>query len=83
MWSDADGMHVDVRGLEAPGPMVTILGLIESGEAAGVLTAHLDREPIFLYPELEELGWDHELLPACGHEEHGDEVKLRMVKLRA
>jgi hypothetical protein len=80
-WSDADGLHVDVRGLDPPQPMIEILGLIESGQAGAVLTAHLDREPIFLYPELEDRGWDHELLPACAHGEHDGEVKLRMVKL--
>ncbi len=81
IWSETDGLHVDVRGLDPPEPMVAILALIESGEAGTVLTAHLDREPIFLYPELDERGWDHELLPGCAHGEHDDEVKLRMVNL--
>ncbi len=84
VWNDQDGLHIDVRGLDPPQPMVEILGLIASGKAGSVLTAHLDREPIFLYPELDERGWDHELLPGCEHgSEHDGEVRLRMVKLRA
>lgn len=56
-WSDADGAHVDVRGLPPPGPMVAILSLVESGEAGDAFVAHLDRDPVFLYPELAERGW--------------------------
>ncbi len=83
VWHEADGLHVDVCGLEPPEPMLTILGLINNGEAGATLTAHLDREPISLYPELEERGWDHEVLASCGHGAHDDEVKLRLVRLRA
>jgi hypothetical protein len=81
VWHEADGVHIDLCGLEPPEPMVTILGLIDSGEAGATLTAHFDREPILLYPELDERGWDHEVLSACGH--HDDEVKLRLVRLHA
>jgi hypothetical protein len=81
VWHDTDGLHIDVRGLEPPEPMVAILGLIDSGEAGATLTAHFDREPILLYPELDERGWDHEVLSSCGH--HDDEVKLRLVRLHA
>lgn len=76
----ADGVvHVDVRGLEPPEPMVTILRAIDSGEADTVLVAHLDREPIFLYPELDDRGWSHELMPSsCGSPDCEDSVTLRM-----
>jgi hypothetical protein len=76
----ADGIvHVDVRGLEPPEPMVTILRAIDSGEADNVLVAHLDREPIFLYPELDDRGWSHELMPSsCGGADCEDGVMLRM-----
>jgi hypothetical protein len=83
LWNDADGLHVDVCGLDPPAPAATILELIESGDAGAVLTAHLDCEPIALYPQLEERGWDYEVLPGCIHGEHDGEVQLRMVKLRA
>lgn len=76
-------MHVDVCGLAPPQPVVTILGLIDSGKAGATLTVHLDCEPIALYPELEERGWDHEMLSSCAHGAHDDEVKLRLVRLRA
>jgi hypothetical protein len=55
-WRDDEGLHVDVRGLSPPEPMVTILTLVESlGESS--MIAHLDRDPVFLYPELAERGW--------------------------
>ena len=56
-WTDADGLHLDVRGLAPPGPMVAILSLVDTGEAGGSFVAHLDRDPLFLYPELAERGW--------------------------
>jgi hypothetical protein len=28
-----------------------------------VVIAHLEREPVFLYPELAERGWSHALVP--------------------
>lgn len=83
LWHEADGLHVDVCGLAPPQPVVTILGLIDSGKAGATLTVHLDCEPIALYPELEERGWDHEMLSSCAHGAHDDEVKLRLVRLRA
>ena len=59
--------------------MVTILRAIDSGEADTVLVAHLDREPIFLYPELDERGWSYELIPSsCGSPDCDDNVTLRM-----
>jgi len=76
-------LHVDVCGLAPPESVVTILGLIDNGEAGATLTAHLDCEPIWLFPELEERGWDHEMLSSCAHNARDDEVKLRLIRLRA
>ena len=78
-WS-ADGVvHIDVRGLEPPDPMVAILRAIDSGAAGVVLVAHLDREPIFLYPELDDRGWSHELMPSSRGSEGGEDgIMLRM-----
>ena len=83
IWRSADGVHIDVRGLEPPEPMVEILRLIDQGAVESVLIAHLDREPIFLYPELVDRGWNHEILPACGESDCADEVKLRIVRWAA
>ena len=60
IWRTADAVHIDLRGLEPPEPMVTVLRTIESGDVDTALVGHFDREPIFLYPELEERGWSHE-----------------------
>jgi hypothetical protein len=46
-----------------------------------VLIAHLDREPIFLYPELDDRGWSHEVMESsCGGQDCADGVRLRMVR---
>lgn len=78
MWTDADGVHIDVRGLPPPGPLVAILRLIESDRHAGVIIAHLPRDPLHLYPELAERGWSATRLD-------GDpgEVRIRLQRLSA
>ncbi|MCC6888349.1 MAG: DUF2249 domain-containing protein [Hyphomicrobiales bacterium] len=82
LWRATDGLHLDVRGLEPPQPMLRVLELIDSGEVDDALVVHLDREPIFLYPELDDRGWSHELVPAtCGDPECEDEVRLRLVRM--
>jgi hypothetical protein len=83
-WTTPEAVHIDVRGLDPPGPMVAILQLIDSGEVGAVIIAHLDREPVFLYPELHERGWTHEILPSAGDTPSCEgEVTLRMVRLPA
>jgi hypothetical protein len=80
VWRTSDAVHVDLRGLQPPEPMVTILRMIDAGEAGAVLIAHFDREPIFLYPELDDRGWNHEFMPppsSRGPMCQGD-VQLRM-----
>ena len=56
-WVAADGAHLDVRGLKPPEPMVAILSLIDGGAEEVAFTVHLERDPVFLYPELAERGW--------------------------
>ncbi len=56
VWTEPDGMHLDVRGLDPPQPLVQILALVDSGEVEAI-TVHHERDPVFLYPELEERGW--------------------------
>lgn len=75
VWRAGDGVHIDVRGLERPGPMIAILALIDGSGHDGVVVAHLDREPVFLYPELAERGWSH--APVSGKP---DEVRLVLRK---
>jgi hypothetical protein len=72
-WRDADGEHIDVRGLPPPEPLVAILQLVESMTDATPVIVHHDREPKLLYVELAQIGWQSEPLPA----EPG-EVRLRL-----
>ncbi len=61
-WHDTDGTHIDVRGLPPPEPMVAILALLAKPDTHDRVIVHHDREPIFLYPELAERGWSHEII---------------------
>ena len=63
-WVEADGIHIDVRGLPPPQPMVSILALVESIRDATPVVVHHERDPVFLYPELAEIGWTSERLDA-------------------
>ena len=56
-WTAADGVHIDVRGLPAPEPLVAILALVESIADRTPVIVHHERDPAMLYPELAELGW--------------------------
>jgi hypothetical protein len=81
VWHTPEAVHIDVRGLEAPEPMVAILRMIDQGEVDSVLIAHLDREPIFLYPELDDRGWSHEIVASACEEQAGETaVTLRLVR---
>jgi len=74
-WLEKDTLHINVRGLSPPDPMVAILGRLEGlGQSAPVIIHH-DRDPIYLYPELTERGWSSTRIP-------GDpgEVRLRLTK---
>lgn len=66
-WREADGWHVELRGLDPPQPLTLILRLIThgiDGIPIGSLTLHHDRDPVLLYDELEPLGWTATALPA-------------------
>ena len=79
VWRTSDGLHIDVRGLDPPEPAMEILRLIDSGEVDTALIAHLNREPIFLYPELDDRGWSYEIIPpSCGDAACEDDVRLRL-----
>jgi len=77
-WRDSDGEHIDVRGLPPPEPLVEILQLVGSiadGSIAdcSAVIVHHDREPVLLYPELAQIGWQAERLAG-----EPDEVRLRL-----
>jgi hypothetical protein len=74
-WEAADGVHIDVRGLEPPQPMLNILELVDSGRAGDVVTVHHEREPVYLYPELLQRGWTYRTI-----EGEPDEVRIRLLR---
>jgi hypothetical protein len=81
IWRSPDATHIDLRGLEPPEPMVAILQMLDRGEVESVLIAHFDREPIFLYPELDDRGWTHEVIAQeCGS--CGDAVTVQIARYR-
>jgi len=70
-----------VRDLEPPEPMIAILRTIDEGAVDTALIAHLDREPVFLYPELDDRGWSHEIIQSSyGSTNCEDGVMLRMMR---
>jgi hypothetical protein len=75
-WEDADGIHLDVRGLPPPEPMMAILSLVQSIRDATPVVVHHERDPRFLYPELAEAGWTAERIDAPA-----GEVRLRLARL--
>lgn len=65
MWRTADAVHIDLRG--ASEPIAALMQAIDSGGIDSALVGHFECEPIFLYPELDERGWSHEILEShCG-----------------
>jgi uncharacterized protein (DUF2249 family) len=61
IWHAVDSIHIDVRGLPPPEPMVEIIKLLDSCPAVSMVVVHHEREPAFLYPELDARGWSHRL----------------------
>ena len=73
-WDDAEGVHIDVRGLPAPQPLVAILRVVQQQDEFGCpVIVHHDRDPVMLYPELEQRGWHAERI-----EGEPGEVRLRL-----
>jgi hypothetical protein len=75
-WTDADGVHIDVRGLDPPGPLVAVLGLVDSIADGSTVIVHHDRDPKLLYPELAERGWIAEPIAAAP-----GEVRLKLERV--
>jgi hypothetical protein len=76
-WSDAQGEHIDVRGLPMPQPLVAILRLVrEQSATCAAVVVHHERDPALLYAELADLGWTAERI-----EGDAGEVRLRLTRL--
>lgn len=74
-WRDADGEHIDVRGLAPPAPLVEILTLVDAASAGETIVVHHDRDPKLLYPELAERGWSADVVDG-----DAGEVRLRLTR---
>lgn len=76
VWRENEALHIDVRGLAPPQPLVSILRLLMSIEDATPVIVHHDRDPQLLYPELAQIDWQAERIA-------GDtgEVRLRLTRI--
>jgi hypothetical protein len=81
-WRTSHGYHIDVSDLSPPEPMVAILQLIEQPGFTGPVIVHHNREPVHLYPELVERGWDFEVISEIGEQNTGREIRLLLTKLK-
>lgn len=70
---EADGLHLDVRDLPAPRPMLEVLAVLDGGAHHDALVVHVPQVPVHLITELEDRGWTYEILS----DEPGD-VVLRL-----
>lgn len=77
-WNEGADVHLDLRGLPPPQPLVSILRLLHTLQPETDLIVHLERDPVLLYPELEPL-------QRHARPEPGDagEVRLRLSTLSA
>lgn len=70
-----DILHMDLRRLEPPNPMIAILKTIESGQGGDAFHVKLARDPIYLYPELAERCWQAKVI-----EENENDLKVIICK---
>jgi hypothetical protein len=63
-WMEQGVAHIDVRGLPPPQPLVAILRRVHTLGPGQSLIVHHERDPLPLYTELAEIGWDAERIPA-------------------
>jgi uncharacterized protein (DUF2249 family) len=75
-WLTDDCWHIDVRGAPAPQPLVEILRLAGSLRDGTTVTVHHDRDPVMLYPELAQIGWQAERV-------EGEPGEVRLLLRRA
>jgi uncharacterized protein (DUF2249 family) len=55
-------IELDARGLEPPQPMMKILEAVTVLPAGATLAARTDRQPLLLYPLLEQRGFTYETI---------------------
>lgn len=77
MWTQDDGLHLDVRGLQPSLTLAQIRRVVDHCERNVPVVIHLDRESALLWPELLLYGWWAERIPG----EPG-EIRLRLTALR-
>ena len=75
IYQTSDGMHIDVRGMTAPRPLLAILRLCAIVSPDVDIVVHHERDPRYLYPELAELGWEIAHLPG-----ESGEIRLRLFR---
>ncbi|GAB2594122.1 hypothetical protein GCM10027034_29060 [Ramlibacter solisilvae] len=63
-WLEDGIAHIDVRSLPPPEPLVAILRRIRELRTGDSLIVHHNRVPVLLFPELAEIGWEAEQIPA-------------------
>lgn len=59
-WVGDETITIDVSELVPPEPMMRILSALEEMEPGKTLLVHHARRPMFLYPQLDDLGYLHE-----------------------
>jgi hypothetical protein len=75
-WQSGDGWHIDVRGAPPPQPLVAILKLVHSISDGTPVVVHHDRDPVMLYDELAQIGWQAERIAS-------EEGEVRLMLRRA
>jgi TusA-related sulfurtransferase len=71
-----DTLHLDLRGLEPPEPMIRILETLAATPPGGSIEAHTDRRPMFLLEELKRRGCPHLCEP---NEQGGWKTRIEIV----
>lgn len=75
-WRASDGIHLDVRELPPPEPMVAILELIDTlSDDDNLIIVHHFCDPIYIYSELSDRGWSCKIVPG-----DTDETRLHLRK---
>ena len=62
--TDQGQIQIDLRTLPPPQPMLAVLELVARLGDDQVVTVVHNRDPIYLYPELAEIGWELTLVRA-------------------
>ncbi|MCB2100437.1 MAG: DUF2249 domain-containing protein [Rhodobacterales bacterium] len=69
--------HLLVGHMDPPGPLVAILTYLERPDCGDTVVAHLSRNPVWLYPELQDRHWSWEQVEGAPNE-----VCLRLTRNR-